>query len=152
VTRNDVPDQKASIAVPPSLTVMIGRAIDREVASSAAARVIMHIETKARTNLRVGLNSEVTSSRGTCFSGCGEGLEFTILSSCVDDILLVYAVNIASNGYIICRKEGLSRVEERNTNKGGPKATDSQRVYILDNNPLKTSKGDCLYVDNERAY
>lgn len=55
--RKLVPDQKASIAVPLSFVVMIGRAILREVASSAAARVMRHMEEKARIKAVVGLNS-----------------------------------------------------------------------------------------------
>jgi hypothetical protein len=48
VTRNEVPDQKASMAVPLSFTVIIGSAILSEVVSSAAARVIMQMEMKAK--------------------------------------------------------------------------------------------------------
>lgn len=57
MSKNEVPDQKASMAVPLSFVVMIGRAILRDVASSAAARVMKHIEEKARMNAVVGLNS-----------------------------------------------------------------------------------------------
>jgi len=48
VRRNEVPDQKASIAVPLSLDAMIGSATEREVASNAAARVTTESVVKAR--------------------------------------------------------------------------------------------------------
>ncbi len=60
MSKNDVPDQNASIAVPLSFSVMIGSAILREVASRAAARVIMHIEVKARRNPLEGVKAGVT--------------------------------------------------------------------------------------------
>jgi hypothetical protein len=63
VSRNDVPDQKASIAVPFSFSVMIGSAILKEVASSAAASVMIHIEVNARRKPRDGLKAGVTCSR-----------------------------------------------------------------------------------------
>lgn len=63
--RKLVPDQNASMAEPCSLTVMIGMAILRDVASRAAARVTRQMEEKARMKRRVGLNwglgSEVVS-------------------------------------------------------------------------------------------
>lgn len=57
VTRNEVPDQKASIAVPLSFSVMMGRAMERDVASRAVARVMMQMEKKARKKPRVGLKT-----------------------------------------------------------------------------------------------
>lgn len=55
---------------------MIGRAILREVASSAAARVTMHIEPKARRKPRVGLKTGWTGSRGgRVVVSCSEGGE-----------------------------------------------------------------------------
>lgn len=48
--RNEVPDQKASMAVPWSLSVIVGRVMLREVASSAAARVTTQIDVKANKN------------------------------------------------------------------------------------------------------
>lgn len=64
VTKKEVPDQKASIAVPLSFSVMIGRAIEREVASIAAARVTIQMETKARIKPLEGLNSGSICSLG----------------------------------------------------------------------------------------
>ena len=46
--RKDVPDQKASIAVPWSFDAMMGRATEREVASRAAARVTVERVRNAR--------------------------------------------------------------------------------------------------------
>lgn len=48
VNKKEVPPQKASIAVPPRSAVTMGRAILREVASMAAARVVMANAVKAR--------------------------------------------------------------------------------------------------------
>jgi hypothetical protein len=56
-TYNDVPAQKASMAVPPIASVMIGKATLRLVASSAAARVMIASAMNASLNLKVGLNS-----------------------------------------------------------------------------------------------
>jgi len=64
VTKKEVPDQKASIAVPLSFSVIIGSAILREVASRAAARVTIHIDAKARRNPLDGWNKGFTSSSG----------------------------------------------------------------------------------------
>lgn len=69
MSKNDVPDQKASMAVPPSFEVMIGSAILREVASSAAARVMRHMEEKARMNAVVGLNSIFSSITASIVAG-----------------------------------------------------------------------------------
>lgn len=63
MSKKDVPDQKASIAVPFSFSVMIGSAMLNEVASRAAARVIIHIETNARRNPRDGLKAGRGASR-----------------------------------------------------------------------------------------
>jgi hypothetical protein len=63
VSKNEVPDQKASIAVPFSFSVMIGSAILRDVASRAAARVMIHIEVNARRNPLDGVKAGVTGSR-----------------------------------------------------------------------------------------
>lgn len=59
-TRKEVPDQKASRAVPLSLSVMTGRAMLREVASRAAARVMMQMEAKARMKDFLGLKTWLT--------------------------------------------------------------------------------------------
>lgn len=64
VTRKEVPDQKASIADPLSLSVMIGNAILKDVASNAAASVIIQMEAKANINDFPGLNGVLKSSRG----------------------------------------------------------------------------------------
>jgi len=52
------------MAVPLSFSVIIGKAILRDVASRAAARVIMHIDTKARIKPLPGLKAGFTSSNG----------------------------------------------------------------------------------------
>ena len=64
VTRKEVPDQKASIAVPLSFTVMMGKAILSDVASSAAASVIIAMETNASRNPFVGLKGGSMSASG----------------------------------------------------------------------------------------
>jgi hypothetical protein len=64
VTRNDVPDQKASIAVPRSFSVMTGRAMEREVASRAAARVMIQMLMKAKRKPLPGLKAGWKFSRG----------------------------------------------------------------------------------------
>jgi hypothetical protein len=56
VSRNDVPAQKASMAVPLSFSVIMGRAILRDVASRAAADVTIQIEINAKRKPRPGLN------------------------------------------------------------------------------------------------
>lgn len=50
-----MPAQNASIAVPFSSPVMTGRAMLRDVASSAAASVMMQIDVKARMRSLLGL-------------------------------------------------------------------------------------------------
>jgi hypothetical protein len=70
-TRNEVPDQKASIAVPLSFCVIIGSAMLRDVASRATASVIMHIEKKASKKPLVSLNSFSISFRGSELSFFG---------------------------------------------------------------------------------
>jgi hypothetical protein len=62
VTRNEVPDQKASMAVPLSFTVIIGSATLSEVVSSAAARVIMQMEMKAKMKPLLGLKTGSSGS------------------------------------------------------------------------------------------
>lgn len=62
--RNDVPDQKASMAVPWSFSVMIGRAILKEEASRAAARVIMAMDRNAKRNPLLGLKAGWKFSEG----------------------------------------------------------------------------------------
>lgn len=47
---------------------MIGRAIESDVASKAAARVMIHSERKARRNPLVGLKTGATGSRGGRFA------------------------------------------------------------------------------------
>lgn len=64
VTRKEVPDQKASIADPLSFTVMMGNAILRDVASSAAASVMMQMEANASMNPFTGLKGAWKSSNG----------------------------------------------------------------------------------------
>jgi hypothetical protein len=63
VSKNEVPDQKASIAVPFNFSVMIGSAMLKEVASRAAARVMIHIEVNARRKPLDGLKAGATGSR-----------------------------------------------------------------------------------------
>jgi len=63
VSKNDVPDQKASIAVPFSFSVMMGSAMLKEVASRAAARVMIHIEVNASRKPLDGLKTGVTGFR-----------------------------------------------------------------------------------------
>lgn len=46
-SKNDVPDQKASMAVPLSFSAMVGRATDSDVASRATTRVIWTDQTKS---------------------------------------------------------------------------------------------------------
>ena len=72
VTRNDVPDQKASMAVPRSFSVMMGRAIERDVASSAAARVMIQMLIKAKRKPLPGLKAGWKVSVGGI---AGESLE-----------------------------------------------------------------------------
>jgi hypothetical protein len=67
VSKNEVPDQNASIAVPFSFSVMIGSAMLKYVASSAAARVITHIDVKASRKPLDGVKAGVTLSIG-CMS------------------------------------------------------------------------------------
>ena len=69
VTRNEVPDQKASMAVPLSLSVTIGKAILREVASSAAASVTTQMDIKASTKDLPGLKTGLASSGGDTLCG-----------------------------------------------------------------------------------
>jgi len=52
------------MAVPFNLTAMMGNAILRDVASSAAARVTTHIDANAKTNPRVGWKAGFASSSG----------------------------------------------------------------------------------------
>lgn len=59
------------MAVPLSAVATMGRAILRDVASSAAARVTIHIEPKARRKPRVGLKTGWTASRGVSDSSGG---------------------------------------------------------------------------------
>jgi hypothetical protein len=74
VSKNEVPDQKASIAVPFSFSVMMGSAILRDVASRAAARVMIHIEVNARRNPLDGLKAGATGSReGMCDASLSPG-------------------------------------------------------------------------------
>lgn len=57
---------------------MIGKAILRDVASSAAARVTIHIDKKARMKPLVGLKTGGIASRGGRFVGTlllGSGIE-----------------------------------------------------------------------------
>jgi hypothetical protein len=61
VSKNDVPDQKASIAVPFSFSVMIGSAMLKDVASRAVARVTIHIEVNARRKPLEGVKAGVTA-------------------------------------------------------------------------------------------
>lgn len=63
MTRKDVPAQKPSIADPLSFWVMIGSAILRDVASKAAAKVIMQIEPKASRKALPGLKGARKLSR-----------------------------------------------------------------------------------------
>ena len=69
VTRKEVPDQKAWIAVPCSFWVMMGSAILRDVASRAAASVMIQREVKASISGLPALNSGVTFSRGGSTTG-----------------------------------------------------------------------------------
>lgn len=55
VRRNEVPDQKASMAVPSRSCEMMGRATLREVASRATTRMIVHKLMMAPYSRRPGL-------------------------------------------------------------------------------------------------
>lgn len=55
VSRNEVPAQKASIAVPLSTLAIMGKATLIEVASSAAISVMTDRQLNATTNLQSGL-------------------------------------------------------------------------------------------------
>ena len=66
VNKNDVPDQKASIALPFSFCAIIGRATDKDVASSAAARFMIIKLKNATRNRQSGLKS---SGATGCSSG-----------------------------------------------------------------------------------
>lgn len=57
VNKNDVPDQNASIALPLSFSAMIGKATDKEVASRAAARLIIIRLKNATRKRQSGLKS-----------------------------------------------------------------------------------------------
>ena len=72
MSKNDVPDQKASMAVPFSFSVMMGSAMLKEVASRAAARVMIHIEVNASRKPLDGLKTGVT--------GFSEGMAVDSLS------------------------------------------------------------------------
>jgi len=74
VTRKEVPDQKASIAVPRSFSVIMGKAMDKDVASRAAARVIMQILMKARRKPLPGLKAGWKFSKGA-MAGASLGSE-----------------------------------------------------------------------------
>lgn len=67
------------MAVPLSFSVMIGSAMLREVASRAAATVIIQIDRKARMKLLVGLKTAgLASSKADWVEGCSSlrlGLE-----------------------------------------------------------------------------
>ena len=64
VNRKDVPLQKASIAVPLSNFAMIGRATERDVASSATINVTVVSDRKARMKRHPGWNCSVVSAEG----------------------------------------------------------------------------------------
>jgi hypothetical protein len=80
------------MAEPLSFAVMIGRAILRLVASRAAASVTIHIETKARRKLRVGLKGGAPAlSRGVgegaaCRTCSWEVIEFILLEEWREDV------------------------------------------------------------------
>lgn len=59
-----MPDQKASMAVPLSFTVIMGSAMERDVASIAAASVTRQSDEKARMKAVVGLKTSNFVSRG----------------------------------------------------------------------------------------
>ena len=79
MTKKDVPDQNASIAVPLSLSVMMGRAMEREVASRAAAKVMIQILINASRKPLFGLkagwkfSSGVAGMSGVCVGSSGRG-------------------------------------------------------------------------------
>lgn len=64
------------MAVPFNFSVTMGKAIESEVASRAAARVMIHIEMKAKRRPLEGLKGGAADSRGdTSFSGVIAGGE-----------------------------------------------------------------------------
>jgi len=73
VRRKLVPDQKASIAVPPSVFAMMGRATDSEVASRATMSVMTERELKATMKRHPGLNADTFEVNSEDF--WDEGLE-----------------------------------------------------------------------------
>jgi len=77
VRRKEVPDQKASMAVPWSFAAMMGRATERVVASRATANVTNARARKARRKRQLGLKAwalfslstlEGLSSPGNCIA------------------------------------------------------------------------------------
>lgn len=86
-----MPDQNASMADPFNFSVIIGSAMLSDVASSAAANVMIQIEPKANINAVVGLNSggvlvlskdeqlELSLASGTMASSFG-GLDGRLVS------------------------------------------------------------------------
>jgi hypothetical protein len=73
VSKKLVPDQKASIALPPRTFAMMGRATDKDVASNATMRVMMDSVAKASLKRHPGLN---TGGAGVFEELCDE-LELT---------------------------------------------------------------------------
>jgi hypothetical protein len=88
VSRNEVPAQNASIAVPWRSLAMIGRATLRDVASSAAISVMMDKLLNAMMNLHPGLNASADPSEEICDAGrepSGESFKasnFSFMSGC----------------------------------------------------------------------
>jgi hypothetical protein len=74
VRRKDVPDQNASIAVPPSSLAMIGSATESDVASKATISVTTDSETNARISLHPGLNSSLVELLSECSEGGLDGI------------------------------------------------------------------------------
>jgi hypothetical protein len=88
VSKNEVPAQNASSAVPWRSRAMIGRATDREVASNAAINVIIDKLLNATINLHPGLKAAVEPAEEICDAGrdaAGESdkdSNFSSLSGC----------------------------------------------------------------------
>lgn len=83
-----MPDQNASIAVPPSSLAMIGSATEIDVASKATMSVTTDSEMNARTSLHPGLNSLLLELPSECSEGGldGAGLSEASIFS-VDEVV-----------------------------------------------------------------
>jgi len=103
VSKNEVPDQKASIAVPPRESAMMGNATLREVASSAATKVMIHMVTNIIWNLHPGLKppaatlsasiSSFVFSLARSVEGSVGCMLFILLIDGVDEVSVLRAVS-----------------------------------------------------------